>query len=335
VNQQDKAFMTVFGAVLGGLVVLAVVIFIIAQLISGSSLPEQDQTERLLAQAEERIRPVGQVVVAGSEEAEAQPAVAADAEMTAEQVYNSACAACHAAGVLEAPVTGDNAVWSERYQSKGMQTLLDHAINGFNQMPARGGNANLSDRNVHDAIVFMLQQSDIEVAAADLPATDSAAADESSETSESPESTTGMEATAETSEQAAAEATDTEQQANADSATAEEQAAVTDDSADQATTGTGDDEATQAGISIPDEYDAAQGEQTYNQVCMVCHAQGVAGAPKLGDHEAWEARLAQGWETLQQHTLQGFNAMPAKGGRPDLPDDEILNSLAYMIEQSQ
>ncbi|MFD2449021.1 c-type cytochrome [Vogesella fluminis] len=41
-------------------------------------------------------------------------------------------------------------------------------------------------------------------------------------------------------------------------------------------------------------------------------------------------RVAQGWDTLVKHALEGFNAMPAKGGAADLSDDELKRAVAYM-----
>lgn len=77
------------------------------------------------------------------------------------------------------------------------------------------------------------------------------------------------------------------------------------------------------------------GEQVYNAACFACHAQGVGGAPKIGDHAAWAPRIAQGKATLYQHALQGFQGkagvMPPKGGRVDLSDGEIEGAVDYML----
>jgi cytochrome c5 len=44
-------------------------------------------------------------------------------------------------------------------------------------------------------------------------------------------------------------------------------------------------------------------------------------------------------DTLYQHALQGFQGtagfLPAKGGRVDLPDDEIRAAVDYLVEQSK
>jgi cytochrome c5 len=75
------------------------------------------------------------------------------------------------------------------------------------------------------------------------------------------------------------------------------------------------------------------GQAVYTAVCAACHATGAAGAPKAGDAAAWSARIAQGYDTLVQHAVQGIRAMPAKGGNPDLDDVEVARAVAYMANQ--
>lgn len=75
------------------------------------------------------------------------------------------------------------------------------------------------------------------------------------------------------------------------------------------------------------------GQAVFTAVCAACHATGAAGAPKVGDANAWHARIAQGYETLVQHAVQGIRAMPAKGGNPDLDDIEVARAVVYMANQ--
>ncbi len=88
----------------------------------------------------------------------------------------------------------------------------------------------------------------------------------------------------------------------------------------------------QAGTALPIP---KNGMQAFEQVCSVCHGQGIAGAPKAGDAAAWGPRIAEGKATLYQHALQGFQSngavMPAKGGRPDIPDAVIRQAVDYMV----
>jgi len=68
----------------------------------------------------------------------------------------------------------------------------------------------------------------------------------------------------------------------------------------------------------------------YTQVCQVCHAAGVAGAPKLGDKAAWAPRLALGLDGLTASAIKGKNAMPPKGGSM-ASDAEIKTVVSYMV----
>ena len=75
------------------------------------------------------------------------------------------------------------------------------------------------------------------------------------------------------------------------------------------------------------------GEAVYNAVCHTCHATGLLGAPKYGDAGAWGARISKGKDTLYTHAINGFNAMPAKGGA-DIVDEEVTNAVDYMVAGS-
>ena len=77
---------------------------------------------------------------------------------------------------------------------------------------------------------------------------------------------------------------------------------------------------------------AIDGEKVYGGICMACHTAGAAGAPRLGEAADWEARLSKGTETLYTHAIEGFNAMPAKGGNPALSDDEVKAAVDYLLD---
>jgi cytochrome c5 len=72
------------------------------------------------------------------------------------------------------------------------------------------------------------------------------------------------------------------------------------------------------------------GEQAFTQVCSACHATGVNGAPKIGDHAAWAPRIAQGKDTLYKVAITGKGNMPPKGGT-NWPDATIRMTVDYMI----
>ena len=76
------------------------------------------------------------------------------------------------------------------------------------------------------------------------------------------------------------------------------------------------------------------GQAVFTAVCAACHATGAAGAPKAGDAGAWSARIAQGYDTLVQHAVNGIRAMPAKGGNPDLDNIEVARAVAYLANQA-
>ncbi|WP_288378445.1 cytochrome c5 family protein [uncultured Massilia sp.] len=76
------------------------------------------------------------------------------------------------------------------------------------------------------------------------------------------------------------------------------------------------------------------GNAVYTAVCAACHDSGAAGAPKLGDNSSWSQRIAQGYDTLVKHAVEGIRAMPAKGGNPDLDNLEVARAVVYMSNKS-
>ena len=92
-------------------------------------------------------------------------------------------------------------------------------------------------------------------------------------------------------------------------------------------------------VADTDSDTAARGKEVYDKACFICHATGAAGAPKLGDTPAWADRIATGAETLHNHAINGFmgkvGLMPPKGGRPDIPDDDVKAAVDYMVGASQ
>jgi len=79
---------------------------------------------------------------------------------------------------------------------------------------------------------------------------------------------------------------------------------------------------------------AAATDPVYQQVCAVCHAAGVAGAPKVGDTKKWAPLIAEGQVILTAHGYVGIRAMPAKGGKPDLSLKDFAGALVDMVNQS-
>jgi cytochrome c5 len=79
----------------------------------------------------------------------------------------------------------------------------------------------------------------------------------------------------------------------------------------------------------------ADGKAVYDKVCFACHAQSVAGAPKLGDKAAWAPRIQTGVDSLMQSVIKGKGAMPPKAGNPALTDAEIRAAVEFMISQAK
>ncbi len=79
---------------------------------------------------------------------------------------------------------------------------------------------------------------------------------------------------------------------------------------------------------------SGNGQATYQQVCIACHAAGVAGAPKFGDKAAWAPRIAQGLNMLHNSALHGKGAMPPKGGS-SAPDADVMAAVDYMVNAAK
>jgi cytochrome c5 len=77
--------------------------------------------------------------------------------------------------------------------------------------------------------------------------------------------------------------------------------------------------------------DAGKDKSVYEATCMVCHAAGVAGAPKAGDKAAWAPRMKSGMSTLYASSIKGKNAMPPKGGNLALADADVNAAVDYMV----
>jgi cytochrome c5 len=155
--------------ILGSSAALLVFIFILVA--HHRTIPDKVRMDRgtLLAggsSVAERIKPVGEIAVAGAQTAQApaqSPAAApAPAARDGQQVYQAACFACHDAGVAGAPKVGDKGQWAKRI-AKGLGTLYASAVNGVQGsagvMPPKGGNLALSDAEVKAAVDYMVGRS--------------------------------------------------------------------------------------------------------------------------------------------------------------------------------
>jgi len=194
-----------------------------------------------------RIQPVGRVEFgAGGASAGARGG---------EEIVTALCAACHQAGVANAPKLGDKAQWAPRLK-QGLRALVAAVVKGKGAMPPKAGDASLTDEEITRAVVVMANQAGAKFKE---PA--------SSQTAKRPA--------------------------------------------------------------------LADGRAVYDQTCVACHAQSVAGSPKLGDTAAWAPRIKTGTDSLLQSVLKGKGAMPPKGGIASLTEAQVRAAVEFMVSQSK
>ena len=185
-KEEDRQFFDTFTMVLGALVVFSIFVYILANVIGDRTQSRYVDENPLKADlVAERLSPVAQVAIAGqapppsstampvsapvggdvaggpdvtmtmAETPLAEPA----AEVDGKAVYDSACFACHAAGIAGAPRFADTDAWAPRI-AKGLDTLYANSINGYQGdagvMPAKGGRTDLSDAQVRAAVDYMV-----------------------------------------------------------------------------------------------------------------------------------------------------------------------------------
>jgi cytochrome c5 len=160
-RQEDSAFLRQFGGVIAGLLLLTVALIFLARHLQPETDVDANPSQAILA--EQRILPVG-AVRAGEEGAAALAEVqaaavaaapVADVVVDGGAVYAGLCKTCHEAGVAGAPVTKSDQ-FGARLAEKGLDTLVQDAINGLNAMPPRGGYPALTDEQIRAAVEFML-----------------------------------------------------------------------------------------------------------------------------------------------------------------------------------
>ena len=154
-GNQDKAFVSTFGTVLGILVAFTFAIITIALFLTSGQKPDTEAAAKLV---QERIAPIGTVITDPAALMKAA-AAAPHAPMSGDQIVAQVCSACHGTGVLGAPKIGDKAAWSAREkEAGGVDGLLAVASKGKGSMPPRGGSPDLSDVELKSAIEQMLKQ---------------------------------------------------------------------------------------------------------------------------------------------------------------------------------
>ena len=277
--RDHKAQGSALFTLVSGIVIVIAVIFFLIKLAGSGSFGDVNETTEAATQT--RIQPVGQLKLG-----DGIPV----GERQGDQIFNKICIQCHAADsiVPNAPKFENKGDWAPRI-AQGFDTLFQHALNGFNAMPAKGGAADLTDQELKRVITYMANK-----AGGTFPDPDAAAP-------------TDAAASGEAASAPAADAAASADAPKADAAKAEDKGAA-------------------AG--------GADGKKVYEASCQACHGGAVPGVPHVGKKEDWAPRIKQGKDTLHKHALEGFNAMPAKGGNGSLSDDEVKAAVDYMANQS-
>lgn len=178
-----------------------------------------------------------------------------------EQVFWNACNLCHVNGEAGAPRIKDSANWWRRVQATPTSVLYSHAVQGFNNMPARGACVTCDTADVESAVDYIIKKA----------------------------------------------------------LTESQWRIYTDKVQVPRTTAT----------------NTATGKQVYSVSCASCHDDGKLGAPVLGNKQQWATLLDKNFDVLLHNTLQGINAMPAKGGCTSCTGEEVIAAVKYMAEQAQ
>jgi cytochrome c5 len=274
------------------------VIGLLSQLFTSTTRDTTEDEQHVL----ERIKPVGTVVLAA--------AGAASGSLSGQQVFAQVCKTCHETGLAGAPKAGDKAAWAPRI-AEGEKTLLQHAIAGYQGktgvMPPKGGNPDLTDDEVHRAVVYLADQAG---ATWKEPA---------------PTQTASSAASAAAAPATPAPAPAPAAAASAPAATATATTAASASASAASAPSAGAPAATATASA------GGEGKAVYDQTCHVCHATGLAGSPKFGDKAAWAPRIATGTDKLYNAALHGLNAMPPKGGNTGLTDAQVKAAVDYMV----
>ena len=149
-NQEDRKVMKTLLVVVGSLIAFFIFSIMAARMISATA--EKAADPMVESATIDRIKPFGESNIG------AVPVAVASSAVDGKGTYTATCFACHGTGAAGAPKLGDKGAWSQRI-AQGMDTLFEHALNGFKGMPAKGGNAGLSDDAVKAAIQYMVKNS--------------------------------------------------------------------------------------------------------------------------------------------------------------------------------
>jgi cytochrome c5 len=219
-----------------------------------------------------------------------------------EEVFKAQYTTCHTPGVAGAPKIGDAAAWAPRIRT-GFETLVQSALKGKGAMPPQAG-GDFDETEIARGVVYLANAAGAKFAEPKAPTAASTAAAPAS-------------AAVQTAAAPAPAATSAATNAAPAPAAAAPPAP-----------------APGAAGAAPQAASGGSGEALYKQACFVCHAAGVAGAPKLGDKAAWAPRLQQGVPALVQSAMKGKGAMPPKGGS-NASEQELRAAVEYMLNAAK
>ncbi len=288
-----------------------------------------------------RLKPVGEVQVVD--------ASAPKVDKTGKEVVEAVCGACHLTGALSAPKIGDKAAW-RKLIAEGLPRITQDAIKGIRQMPPRGGNPDLSDIEIERATVYMANQSGakwiepvsrtakpversgeqvVQAACAHCHQTGVDGAPKIGDRAAwIPRATKGYDIVVRSAIKG--HGAMPARGGMADLTDAELRSAVT----YMFNSGAAKDKAPVVAAApvaaAPAKADGNKGKAVYDANCTVCHAAGIAGAPKAGDKAAWAPRLKAGMDALYATSIKGKGAMPPKGGNASLTDADVKAAVDYL-----
>ncbi len=81
--------------------------------------------------------------------------------------------------------------------------------------------------------------------------------------------------------------------------------------------------------------DTPVGKRIFENKCILCHKNGIGGAPRLGNHSDWAPRVKKKFSFLLKHVITGYRAMPPKGACLECSMSDLEMAIHYMLDQLQ
>ena len=294
---------------LGGLVVIGLAVWFLVNSLfntiqrnSTRGLDSEETVKMQQALVAERLKPIG-LVKAGYVPKVPPP-------RTGKEIVEDVCGECHKEGSMGAPVIGTKD-WAERFVN-GFDSLLKTAQEGKGDMPPRGDDPSLTDKDLMRAIAFMLKESGLNPPVIDPPKKKDGK-DAGNQGGDAVGAEGAKPAVAPTGPETTAPAPAPEQSTSA-----------------AGTTGSATEPLDEP---VFDPFDLAslppekRGQAVFEIACKGCHE---FMPPRTGVKEEWRYAAAKGMEQLYRSVLFGTFGMPPKGGHLDISDEDIKASVDYM-----